>query len=54
MMGKKFLVNVYDTSSNNRKTRLIVKAETMEEASIRAIDYVKRVSDRIKAKNGAE
>lgn len=52
-MVKKFLVNVYDTSSN-RKMRLAVKAETMEEASIRAIDYFKRVSGRISAKNGAE
>lgn len=52
MVGKKFIVNVYDTSSN-KKMRLAVKAETMEEASIRAIDYFKRVSDRIKAKNGA-
>ena len=35
---KKYLVNVYDVQ-NKRKTKLVVKADSLEEASIIAMDY---------------
>ena len=40
---KKYLVNIYDRKTLKRKMKLIVKAESLEEAGERAMKYAGRV-----------